>query len=160
NAEAREQLVRQARTDPLTGLPHHGAFHRALGDEIARSARLGGVLSLAMIDVDHFKAVNDAHGHDVGDDTLRGLAARLAHHARAIDVAARVGGEEFAWLMPGTPLIGARAAAERFRAAVAREPFGRVPGLTVSVGVAEHLVGEEDGAGLLRRADAALYAAK
>ena len=121
NADVRERLVRQARTDPLTGLPHHGTFHRQLDEEIARTARFGSVLSLAVIDIDHFKTVNDAHGHEVGDATLRAVAARLSAHARVVDLAARVGGEEFGWLMPGTPLPGARAAAERFRAAVAGE---------------------------------------
>ncbi|HTI34739.1 MAG TPA: sensor domain-containing diguanylate cyclase [Miltoncostaea sp.] len=160
NADAREQLVRQARTDPLTGLPHHGTFHRQLHEEIARSARFGSVLSLAVIDIDHFKTVNDAHGHEVGDATLRAVAARLSDHARVVDLAARVGGEEFGWLMPGTPLQGARAAAERFRSAVACEGFGPVQSLTVSVGVAQLTDADPDGTALFRRADAALFAAK
>lgn len=160
NAEAREKLVRQARTDPLTGLPHHGTFYSALAEEIARTARFGSVLSLAVIDIDHFKTVNDDHGHEVGDATLRAVAARLAEHARVVDLAARVGGEEFGWLMPGTPLGGAEAAAERFRSAVAGQRFGPVPNLTVSVGVAQLTELDSDGSALFRRADAALYAAK
>lgn len=160
NADVRERLVRQARTDPLTGLPHHGTFHRQLDEEIARTARFGSVLSLAVIDIDLFKTVNDAHGHEVGDATLRAVAARLAAHARAVDMAARVGGEEFGWLMPGTPLSGARAAAERFRSAVAGEGFGPVASLTVSVGVAQLTDLDPDGSALFRRADAALFAAK
>jgi diguanylate cyclase (GGDEF)-like protein len=160
NAEARERLLRQARTDPLTGLPHHGTFHRQLDEEIARTARFGSVLSLAVVDIDHFKTVNDAHGHEVGDATLRAVAARLSAHARVVDLAARVGGEEFGWLMPGTPLQGARAAAERFRSAVADEGFGPVPSLTVSVGVAQLTELDADGSSLFRRADAALFAAK
>jgi diguanylate cyclase (GGDEF)-like protein len=160
NAEASERLLRQARTDPLTGLPHHGTFHRQLDEEIARTARFGSVLSLAVIDIDHFKTVNDAHGHEVGDATLRAVAARLSAHARVVDLAARVGGEEFGWLMPGTPLQGARAAAERFRSAVADEGFGPVSSLTVSVGVAQLTDLDEDGSSLFRRADAALFAAK
>ena len=160
NADVRERLVRQARTDPLTGLPHHGTFHRQLDEEIARTARFGSVLSLAVIDIDHFKNVNDAHGHEVGDATLRAVAARLSAHARVVDLAARVGGEEFGWLMPGTPLPGARAAAERFRSAVAGERFGPVEALTVSVGVAQLTDLDPDGSALFRRADAALFAAK
>ncbi|HMN99141.1 MAG TPA: sensor domain-containing diguanylate cyclase [Miltoncostaeaceae bacterium] len=160
NADARERLMRQARTDPLTGLPHHGTFHRQLDEEIARAARFGSVLSLAVIDIDHFKTVNDAHGHEVGDATLRAVAARLSSHARVIDLAARVGGEEFGWLMPGTPLPGARVAAERFRSAVAGEGFGPVASLTVSVGVAQLTDLDPDGSALFRRADAALFAAK
>ena len=160
NADVRERLVRQARTDPLTGLPHYGTFHRQLDEEIARTARFGSVLSLAVIDIDHFKLVNDAHGHEVGDATLRAVAARLSAHARVVDLAARVGGEEFGWLMPGTPLPGARAAAERFRSAVAGEGFGPVESLTVSVGVAQLTDLDPDGSALFRRADAALFAAK
>jgi diguanylate cyclase (GGDEF)-like protein len=160
NADVRERLVRQARTDPLTGLPHHGTFHRQLEEEIARTARFGSVLSLAVIDIDHFKTVNDDHGHEVGDATLRAVAARLAAHARVVDMAARVGGEEFGWLMPGTPLPGARAAADRFRSSVAGEALGPVAGLTVSVGVAQLSDLDPDGSALFRRADAALFAAK
>ena len=92
--------------------------------------------------------------------TLRAVAARLSAHARVVDLAARVGGEEFGWLMPGTPLQGARAAAERFRSAVAGEGFGPVESLTVSVGVAQLHDADPDGGALFRRADAALYAAK
>ena len=160
NSEAREQLMLQARTDPLTGLAHHGTFHRALAEEIARTARFGHALSLAVIDIDHFKTVNDEHGHEVGDAALRAIAGRLCDHARVVDLAARVGGEEFAWLMPGTPLSGAEAAAERFRSAVAGERFGPVPVVTVSVGVAQLDPGDHDGSALFRRADGALYAAK
>jgi len=158
--DVRERLERQARTDPLTGLAHHGTFHRHLGEEIARTARFGSVLSLAVIDIDHFKTVNDIHGHEVGDATLRAVAARLSAHARVVDLAARVGGEEFGWVMPGTPLPGARAAAERFRAAVAADAFGPVESLTVSVGVAQLTDRDTDGSSLFRRADAALFAAK
>jgi diguanylate cyclase (GGDEF)-like protein len=160
SADVRERLVRQARTDPLTGLPHHGTFHRQLQEEIARTERFGGVLSLAVIDIDHFKTVNDVHGHEVGDATLRAVADRLAAHARVVDMAARVGGEEFGWLMPGTPLPGARAAADRFRSSVAGEAFGPVAALTVSVGVAQLTDLDPDGSALFRRADAALFAAK
>ena len=160
NAAVREQLVRQASTDPLTDLPHHGAFHESLLEEVARSRRYMQPLSLAVIDIDHFKLVNDAHGHLTGDATLRALAELLRQHARGIDVIGRIGGEEFAWLMPQTAMPGARVAVERFRLAVGEAAFGAVSRLTVSAGVAAHDPEAGDPAELFRRADAALYRAK
>jgi diguanylate cyclase (GGDEF)-like protein/PAS domain S-box-containing protein len=160
NTEARELLVRQASTDPLTGLAHHGAFHEALADEARRAERYGHPLSLAVIDLDHFKAVNDAHGHSTGDDVLREVAGRLRRHARSIDVTGRLGGEEFAWLMPETDVAGAAAGAERLRAEISRARIGPVERLTASFGVAELAAGDEDGSDLFRRADLALYRAK
>jgi len=159
NAEARESLLRQASTDPLTGLAHHGAFHDSLCEEVARAARYGHPLSLAVIDIDHFKRVNDAHGHQVGDQTLRGVADQLQAHARGIDVIARIGGEEFAWLMPQTAMPGARVAVERFRVAVGDAAFGAVLRLTVSAGVAALEAGHDESE-LFRLADEALYRAK
>ena len=160
NTEARELLVRQASTDPLTGLAHHGAFHEALADEARRAERYGHPLSLAVIDLDHFKAVNDAHGHSTGDDVLREVAGRLRIRARSIDVTGRVGGEEFAWLMPETDVAGAAAGAERLRAEIRRARVGPVERLTASFGVAGLVAGDEDGSDLFRRADTALYRAK
>jgi diguanylate cyclase (GGDEF)-like protein len=159
NAEARESLLRQASTDPLTGLAHHGAFHDSLCEEVARATRYGHPLSLAVIDIDHFKRVNDAHGHQVGDQTLRGVAEQLEAHARAIDVIARIGGEEFAWLMPQTSAPGAWAAVERFRVSVGDAAFGAVQRLTVSAGIAALEAGGDESE-LFRRADEALYRAK
>ena len=160
SAEARERLVRQARTDALTGLPHHGAFHESLSEEVARASRYGHPLSLAVIDLDHFKSVNDVHGHLVGDRTLVAVADILSDHARAIDVIARIGGEEFAWLMPQTAMPGARIAAERFRRAVGEASLGPVERLTVSVGVAAVDRTLPDADDVFRRADDALYRAK
>ena len=160
NTEARELLVRQASTDPLTGLAHHGAFHEALADEARRAERYGHPLSLAVIDLDHFKAVNDAHGHSTGDNVLREVAGRLRIRARSIDVTGRLGGEEFAWLMPETDVAGAAAGAERLRAEIRRARIGPVERLTASFGVAELMAGDEDGSDLFRRADTALYRAK
>jgi diguanylate cyclase (GGDEF)-like protein/PAS domain S-box-containing protein len=160
NTEARELLVRQASTDPLTGLAHHGAFHEALADEARRADRYGHPLSLAVIDLDHFKAVNDEHGHSTGDNVLREVAGRLRDHARSNDVTGRVGGEEFAWLMPQTDVAGAAAGAERLREEISAAGIGPVERLTASFGVAELAPGDEDGSDLFRRADAALYRAK
>jgi diguanylate cyclase (GGDEF)-like protein/PAS domain S-box-containing protein len=160
NAEARERLLRQAMTDALTGLHNHGAFHRALAEAVARSVRHVRPLSLAVIDLDHFKSVNDTLGHRAGDDALARVGAALRDHARAGDVVARVGGEEFAWLMPETARAGACEAAERLRRAVSVLPVGGALGLTASIGLA--VTGGRDCApgDLFRRADAALYEAK
>jgi diguanylate cyclase (GGDEF)-like protein/PAS domain S-box-containing protein len=160
NAEARERLVRQAMTDALTGLHNHGAFHRALGEAVARSARHGHPVSLAVVDLDHFKSVNDTLGHRAGDDALARVGGVLRAHARAGDVVARVGGEEFAWLMPETTSEGAREAADRLRRAISVLPVGGALGLTASVGVAVADGRDAVPGDLFRRADAALYEAK
>lgn len=160
NAVVREELLRRASTDPLTDLPHHGVFHASLVEEVERARRYDQPLSLAIIDIDHFKRVNDAHGHLTGDRTLRGLADLLREHARGSDVIARIGGEEFAWLMPQTGMPGARVGVERFRLAVGEAAFGVVDRLTVSVGVAALDRAAGAPADLFRRADEALYRAK
>jgi diguanylate cyclase (GGDEF)-like protein len=159
NADAREHLARMARTDPLTGLLNHGAFHQRLEEEIKRSARYGRCLSLALLDIDHFKLVNDRHGHRAGDETLRAIAEHVRSHARETDVVGRVGGEELAWLMPESDLPGAAHAAERLRSVVAATPMAHVGRVTVSIGVAEL---ETDGSAgdLFGAADAAMYRAK
>jgi diguanylate cyclase len=151
-----------ARTDALTGL----ANRRALDDEIARRAaesqRCGRTFSLLMIDVDHFKKFNDTHGHQAGDEVLRGVGRVLRQNAREMDVPARFGGEEFAVIFPGARAADVAASVERIRKAIAQTPFhfaGADLHVTVSLGVA-HLVENEDGAALIRRADAALYASK
>jgi diguanylate cyclase (GGDEF)-like protein len=159
NADAREHLARMAKTDPLTGLLNHGAFHQRLDEEVQRAARHGHPLSLALLDLDHFKEVNDQHGHRAGDDALRTVADILRAHARETDILGRVGGEELAWLMPDSELAGAAKAAERLRAATgaaATRPVGLV---TASIGVAEL---EVDGSAgdLFGSADAAMYRAK
>jgi diguanylate cyclase (GGDEF)-like protein/PAS domain S-box-containing protein len=157
-ADAQEELARLATTDPLTGLANRRAFEARLAEEIAR-ARDGRPLSLVALDLDHFKDVNDTFGHDVGDAVLRELAVRMRAAARAADVVARVGGEEFAWLLPGCTARQAHAAAERLRAAVETTPFGVAGVRTLSAGVAQ-LAGGDDRGGLVRRADALLYVAK
>ncbi len=158
NARARERLVALATTDPLTGLANHGAFHRRLEEECARAARGGAPLSLILIDLDHFKRVNDTFGHQVGDDVLREVSRRLRDSARRGDVTARVGGEELAWLLPSTDLERGLEAAERLRAAISGSPFPVAGRLTASLGVAALDGGAA--AGLTRRADRALYRAK
>lgn len=159
NAHAWEQLDRDASTDALTGIANRRVFDERLGAELARAGRYGRDLSLALFDLDHFKQVNDVHGHPAGDRVLADFARILAAHARHDDLVARVGGEEFAWLMPETDRDGALAAAERVRLAVQQQRPGDVGPITTSAGVvtAEALSTPE---ALLGQADRALYEAK
>lgn len=157
-----EELARLARQDPLTKLPNRRALEEELSRAVARAARSGEPLSAVVLDVDHFKQVNDRHGHAAGDAVLAAVAARAGAALRAGDLLARIGGEEFAVLLPGADLERAAEAAERIRAGIAAGPVGAM-GLslpvTVSLGCAS-LLPEEDGRALLARADAKLYEAK
>jgi len=156
------ELRRLAAEDPLTGLANRGAFSEALGREVARARRHGGPLSLAVLDVDHFKAVNDRYGHAAGDQVLRGLAHAIAPLVRAEQLVARIGGEEMALLLPEVPLEKASAFAEKLRALVEGRGFvheGDRIAVTVSIGVAALAAGD-DAEALLGRADARLYDAK
>lgn len=160
---SRLELERQASRDDLTGALNRRAFVERAAEELARARLLARPLALLLIDLDHFKAVNDRHGHLVGDEALRALGRQLGELRREGDVFARLGGEEFALLLPDTASAGAVAAGERIRLAAAmshaREDGSPVP-LSVSVGVAEADEGEEGIEPLLARADRALYAAK
>lgn len=148
-----------ARHDALTGLLNHGAFHHAADEAIERANRLGRPLSLVLLDLDHFKRVNDDFGHAAGDRALRHVARTLARAGRDDDPVGRIGGEELAWLLPGARFEEAQAAAERLRAAVSGEPIDGVGFLTASIGVVTLCPGER-AAVLFDRADSALYAAK
>jgi two-component system cell cycle response regulator len=159
--EANRRLARQALTDDLTGLANrrHGAHQ--LEREIALGVRHGRLLALIRVDVDHFKAINDTHGHQAGDRVLAEVARRLAGAGRGGDELARWGGDEFVAILPGTDKAGALRAAERLRAAVAAAPIeaaGTALDVTVSVGWA-HWAGDTPD-DLLARADGALYKAK
>ncbi len=160
NAEARTRLTLQATTDALTGLVNHSTFHASLGRAFSRTDRYGRPLSLAMIDLDRFKVLNDVFGHRAGDAALAIVGDLLRQHARRADVVGRVGGEELAWLMPETDAEGARGAAERLRRAVAAAPVGGPLGLTASIGVVARAPHDTDAEALFRRADAALFEAK
>jgi diguanylate cyclase (GGDEF)-like protein len=148
-----------AATDPLTGLLNHRAFHDRLAEEVSRSRRTGQPLALVLVDVDHFKQVNDTLGHQAGDGVLVEVARRLQSSVRAEDVLARVGGEEFAWLLPGTDDLAAWEAAERARQLIRARDAGAAGIVTVSAGVTDlrHAGNASD---LLRLADGALYWAK
>jgi diguanylate cyclase (GGDEF)-like protein len=156
-------LRRLARRDPLTGLLNRRAIDEAIDDEVQRSRRLGSVFSVLMIDVDHFKALNDREGHAAGDRALQHLATLMSAQTREIDRLGRWGGEEFVMLLPGASYDAAMAMAERLRERTASLPliWNDTPcPLTISIGVAQWR-GEADGiAQLLARADAALYRAK
>ncbi|MDQ1695765.1 MAG: hypothetical protein QOJ03_1118 [Frankiaceae bacterium] len=145
------QLEEQARTDDLTGLPNRRVWHERLALEIARSTRTKAPLSLILLDLDHFKDFNDSHGHQAGDDMLIAVARAWGGELRETDLLARLGGEEFAVLLPDTPIETAGATGKRLLHAVPR-------GLTASAGLAQWC--GEDTDALYRRADEALYAAK
>jgi diguanylate cyclase (GGDEF)-like protein/PAS domain S-box-containing protein len=160
-----EQRAREATllasTDELTGIANRRAFMRQLDREIAGAAEFGWPLAVAMFDVDHFKRVNDRHGHAVGDKVLQLIAARAGAAVRGGDLVGRLGGEEFGILMPGATADDAALVAERLREAIEtrRPEDGDLPAVTVSIGIA----GREDqreAALLLAAADTALYAAK
>jgi diguanylate cyclase (GGDEF)-like protein len=162
NAELHHVVQRQATTDELTGLANRRRFMEALATEIERIDRFGGALTLVLADIDDFKRINDRFGHHVGDEALRRFAGLLTAELREIDVAARIGGEEFAVLLPETDLEGALVAAERIRQAVAENELDLSDEVSVrfttSLGVADHAGDAADV--LLQRADAALYRAK
>jgi diguanylate cyclase (GGDEF)-like protein len=160
NADARHQLTTLASVDGLTGLLNQRSFKERLESEVTTARRRGRPLSLAVLDIDHFKRVNDVYGHAAGDRVLAEVARRLKAAVRAGETVARIGGEEFAWVLPATDGANAHAAAERARRAVSERPFPVVGTLTVSAGVCE-LGGEAGDAGeLFRLADVALYWAK
>jgi diguanylate cyclase (GGDEF)-like protein len=170
NTVNRARLLRSGLTDILTGWHNRRYLESRLREEIVRCRRDRGTLACLMIDVDHFKSINDRYGHLAGDEVLRRVAQRVEAAVRGSDVTARYGGEEFVILLPGTDAEAAELLAERIRRAVAEHGFeiaaatDPVP-VTVSIGVAEHRAGDiEDlklvGERLLARADAALYAAK
>jgi len=144
----------EVRTDPLTGVSNRRAMDDALTSMTAMKHRYEVIFSIVIVDIDHFKSVNDQRGHVAGDQVLQAVAKLMDEMARETDIVTRYGGEEFVVLMPQTELSGACVLGERIRAAIERKLA-----LTVSVGAAEALDGEssED---LLRRADAALYLAK
>jgi diguanylate cyclase (GGDEF)-like protein/PAS domain S-box-containing protein len=157
--QANAELQRLAVTDHLTGVWNRAYFEAAVEAEIARVARYGAPVSLLLLDIDHFKAINDTHGHLVGDRILIELTGLIGDHLREVDVLARWGGEEFAILMPHCGAGEALHAAEKLRVLVADHAFHEVGAVTVSIGVAELQPRESDNA-WLKRADDALYAAK
>jgi diguanylate cyclase (GGDEF)-like protein len=157
NIEDRAALAAQASTDALTGVANHRAFYERLTADMARARRYGSPLSVAMIDVDRFKLVNDVGGHEAGDEVLGRVACCLSDATRAEDMLARVGGDEFAWILPETVGEEAVLAVERARAAMARS--GEEPRVTLSVGICDTRY-TSDPSELVRLADRALYSSK
>jgi diguanylate cyclase (GGDEF)-like protein len=158
-----EQTERLATTDGLTGLTNHRAFQVRLDEHLAQALRYGKKLSLLLCDIDHFKSVNDLHGHPTGDLVLKGVAKTLSREARATDVVARYGGEEFAVVMPETDAEGALVIAERIRDRVAKVVFDADRGplrVTLSLGIATFPEDASAKPDLVERADACLYHAK
>jgi diguanylate cyclase (GGDEF)-like protein len=145
-------LHRQARTDELTALPNRRAWDEAVEREMSRAQRTGEPLCLALLDLDHFKAYNDLHGHQAGDQHLRRTAAAWRRELRTIDVLARYGGEEFGVLLPSCDIGRAQEVLERVRAATPNDQ-------SASAGVVAY-DGRESAESVLARADAALYRAK
>lgn len=159
-----EQLVaeldRAARTDPLTGLLNRRAFNQEFEMELERSRRSARPMSLMMADVDHFKRVNDELGHGAGDEALKQMAALFQDVARRVDSAVRMGGEEFALLLPGTDEAGAYMLAERVRSATRHAFADQEVHLTISFGIASYPAHGYEIDALMRAADHALYTAK
>ena len=160
NAQMYEGAKERANTDALTGLYNHRHCHERLDEEIARSSRFGEVFSLLLLDMDHFKNYNDAYGHIAGDDVLRQLGETINRTIRVVDIGFRYGGDEFAVLMPGTPLEAAKKVAERLRKSIEAQTDMKGIPQTCSIGISswptDGMLREE----IIRSADAALYNAK
>ncbi|OIQ92236.1 response regulator PleD [mine drainage metagenome] len=164
----KEELVQSlnelATHDGLTGLYNHREFYKLLENEIVRGQRFNRPVSLLLLDIDHFKRVNDVHGHLAGDAVLKGLSELLGRQARAIDRVCRYGGEEITVILPETDLDAAADVAERLRAAVEAQPFGinavAPMRITVSIGVAAFPAHADNAHALVAAADVSMYAAK
>jgi diguanylate cyclase (GGDEF)-like protein len=155
NAQLFQTLLESATHDALTGLPNRRAFDRMLSHELERSSRYGEVFTLTIIDFDGFKRLNDTRGHAAGDALLRAAADTIQAACRASDVSARIGGDEFALLLPETDQFAAAALCERLRAEVER-----LAEVSLSWGVAEYPTHGATSSALMRAADAAMYASK
>lgn len=158
-AKLNKQLETIAETDPLTGLPNRNALNAHFHNDLLRAHRFGRPLAVILLDIDHFKHINDRFGHVVGDKVLTEFGRIVRSNLRDVDSVCRWGGEEFLILCAETDASGAMRLAERILAAVRSRQFSEVGGLTCSAGVAA-LAPEDQSEGLIRRADAALYEAK
>lgn len=150
-------------TDVLTFLPNRRKIIVELQEEVIRSNRYGTPLAISLMDIDHFKTINDTHGHTTGDEVLRHLAARLREHIRHPDTIGRYGGEEFLIVLPNSEADAAAEQASRLcqHIRTMQVPSNGHPiSITISVGVAQYRIGQENWEQFLNRADAALYQAK
>src|SRR3990172_4885479 len=164
NLRSMEEARREAVTDGLTGLYNHRECHKRLTEEVERAQRYGRPLSVLMMDVDHFKKINDRYGHPAGDRVLNQVAQRLTQRLRLVDIAARYGGEEFLVILPETSVGSAMLVAERILHGIASEPVvtpsGEEAFVTASIGVASFPDDADTRDALVSVADRALYAAK
>ena len=156
------QLYELAITDGLTKLFIHRYFQNRLDSELIRAKRYNSNISLLMLDIDHFKKVNDTYGHQEGDYVLKKFAKIISDHVRKVDIAARYGGEEFAIILPETGITGAEQVAEHLRYLIEKECFtidGKSVPITASIGVSswDKVVSKEE---FIEQADRALYRAK
>jgi len=161
--ELEAQLKRQVATDPLTGLHNRRSYEMLFQRELTRKQRYGGSLSLFVLDLDHFKEINDSFGHSAGDRALRALAGLCRKQLREADIIGRLGGEEFVVMLPGTALAEAVPVAERLREKIAEMAFETPHGsfhMTATIGLAGLLNRDKDVGELVRRADEALYRGK
>jgi diguanylate cyclase (GGDEF)-like protein len=161
--EMEAELFRQASTDSLTGISNRRYFENQAEQEVRRARRFARDMTVMMIDIDHFKAINDTHGHAIGDAVIQGVVKRALESLRQSDSIGRIGGEEFAVLLPETSLAAAYDVAERLRVHMQEKPIiagHTIVPCTVSIGVGQ--LSAQDGGieDLLHRADIALYAAK
>jgi two-component system cell cycle response regulator len=163
--DSAHNAIEMAITDALTGLHNRRYMETHLTTLVDEAANRGKPIAVLVLDIDHFKSVNDGHGHDAGDDVLREFSLRLRKSIRNIDLACRYGGEEFVIVMPETDISVATMVAERLRRLVANEPFAiqdgtRLLNVTISIGIATAMSPTETAAAILKRADQALYRAK
>jgi two-component system cell cycle response regulator len=160
-----QMSIEMAITDALTGLFNRRYMETHLATLVEQAAARGKPIAVLVVDIDYFKAVNDNHGHDAGDDVLREFALRIRKSIRNIDLACRYGGEEFVIVMPETDMAVATMVAERLRRRIASEPFAIQQGarnleVTISIGIAARGDSGDNAAAILKRADTALYRAK
>jgi two-component system cell cycle response regulator len=160
-----QMSIEAAITDALTGLHNRRYMESHLGKLVEQAGSRGKQLAVLVLDIDYFKSINDSFGHDGGDDVLREFAIRVRKSIRGIDLACRIGGEEFVVVMPETDMAVAGTVAERLRRKIAAEPFAIEQGhrsidVTISIGIASLESPHDTAAQLLKRADQALYRAK
>ena len=159
NARRFREARQLADTDALTGLHNRRMFHETLGREVARAQRYGRTLGLIVLDLDDFKQINDRHGHLAGDAVLAEVGERMRSVARSADVPCRIGGEEFAVILPESALADAEALYQRLAEAISARPMANIGTIHFSAGLAE-LRADDDSLTFFERADRALYVAK